>query len=217
VAHVVEAVIVVFGLVVGSGLDSVLEEGFPADLASQEAWLRLLEYAIAMSVIARFTLGGALHLPHAHRDGVLRPLAYDISFFFAFGLMLRVSAVSTDVAWFFCCQMLLFALAICWGLGKNAKDWWGDFQDAVYPPQGVDRHTAFRPWSHWAFLDSLNLAIALVAWVCHVAGAGELVVLVPAALVYAVLLGVDCRLILRSALHEEPTAAPGLEPETSPT
>lgn len=194
IAQCIEAFIIVFGLIIGSGFDGLSMGGFADKML----------YAIALSVVARFTLGSVLHLhiEHLRAESNLEPikkqrrraLLVDVSFLVLFGLVLRFSGSPVPLV-FFLYQTITFALAVIWGVVSP-----------VFHP------TPNGEWGFWRTIDILNLlvaagaAIALCALppevtlpVLHLAVPRSELVIMVAAAGYTALFGWDVALLLRCA------------------
>ena len=206
---VLEVLRIVFGIVVGSGFDTLLDfEG-----KSQEQQLvGALLYWMGISVVARLSLGGALHLhieygPKSTWTDAMtrrRALFWDIAFYVAFALILRyAAALGTSVPpaqseqhkWFgavpfFAGQVILFSIALSWGCFSKRV--------VKKPPQRGD-------WSFWTKIDAWNLVVAALALcLLHVAGFAKetnrlLYLLVIAAFLYGAIGVWELRCLLAAA------------------
>lgn len=180
-AKVIEGLMIVFGIVVGSGFDTLLE--FDGKCAEQRVIGALL-YGMGISVVARLSLGGALHLHIEYgvnptwtdRRRRRRTLFWDIAFFVAYAMILRYAAAFGTSKWFFAGQMAMFSVGLGWGL--------------------LDERVVGKRWEYWGFwkkIDSGNLVVAAIAFgLLHFAkladeGFQELLVLGVASLSYLAL------------------------------
>ena len=189
---VIEVFMLVFGFVVGSGFDSLLE--WRQEESWQQKLIRALLYGMGISVITRFSLGSALHLHIEYgvtanwSDRGLRrsALFFDVMFFLLYAMILRYAVAFDDITCFFVGQVLLFAVALVWA-----------FVVWAWLARCHSHKTRVR-WKFWNYIDGLNFLLALLAlWLLHdppscVAGwVSELPVIGASAFFYVVILFCD--------------------------
>jgi hypothetical protein len=151
-AKVIEGLMIVFGIVVGSGFDTLLAFEGKSD---EQSLIGALLYGMGISVVARLSLGGALHLHIEYgvnptwtdRLGRRRALFWDIAFFVAYAMILRYAAALGTSKSFFVGQMAMFSVAFGWSL--------------------IDERVVKKRWEHWGFwkkIDLGNLVVAAIAF-----------------------------------------------------
>jgi hypothetical protein len=163
----IQAAIVIFGFLVGSGFDELAETG---------GWY-WFAYGMGISVVARFTIGASLHLHLEYLAGG-RPqkarwgLVWDVFFLFIYGLLMRMSGEVNGeqsekliaelhlpalpvgeprIIQFVLCQLLLFYVAV--------------FSAGVRTRFGTRHGPAADLWRTWLLVDSANVLALVVMFV----------------------------------------------------
>jgi hypothetical protein len=185
----VEAFVIVFGFLVGSGFD---------DFAKKDGWF-WVPYAMGVSVVARFTLGCILHLrteyvretPPAEAkeaEALRRRLLLSVLFLMLYGLLMRISGTVPssgkieDLGQFLLFQFLVFAVSTLWGF--------------VLPfLHHEDRKSV---WQFWQFIDLMNCLALVAVWFIMSEGHPRLA-LVFGGLSYASLFVADVYVLARCA------------------